>query len=255
VTNETTSPAAVTTAPVGIEVKNAHIQYKVYEDRSSSIKSRVLDGFRSRRSTQVHAVKGVSFTVGVGEAVGLIGRNGAGKSTLLRAIGGLQTLTEGSIRIRGEARLLRVGASLKPALSGHRNVLLGGLAIGLTLQEIEDKYEELVDFVDVGEAMYRPLNTFSSGMRARLVFAIATLKAPDILLIDEALAVGDKAFRRRSLAKLNAFRADAGTVVLATHRLGEIRKTCSRVIWIHQGEIVDDGKTADVLARYTELDQ
>ena len=192
----------------------------------------------------------MSFDVAIGEAVGIVGSNGSGKSTLLRAIAGLQSLESGSIRVRGEVGLLGVGAAFKPTLSGYRNVFLGGLAMGMSREQIDDKMEEIVAFSGLGDAMGRPMNTYSSGMRARLAFSIATLRVPDILLIDEALAVGDKEFRAKSLERIREIQAAAGTVVMVTHNLNEIRETCSRVVWLEDGELHADGPVDDVLPRY-----
>jgi teichoic acid transport system ATP-binding protein len=235
---------------VAVSVRNVDVRYRVYEEQFFSARELVARGFRSRHSTNVHAVRDVSFDVPVGEAVGIVGSNGSGKSTLLRAIAGLQSLAGGMIFVRGEAQLLGVGAALKPTLSGYRNVLLGGLAMGLSRSEIVDQMDSIVEFSGLGEAMGRPLNTYSSGMRARLAFSIATLRIPDILLIDEALAVGDKEFRERSLERIREIRDQAGTVIMVTHNLSEIRSACTRAIWLEDGEIVMDGGVSPVLTQY-----
>jgi teichoic acid transport system ATP-binding protein len=235
---------------LSIVVDRADIRYRVYEEPQLSARKLVSRGFRGRRSTTVHAVREVSFAVRIGEAVGIVGSNGSGKSTLLRAVAGLQTLTSGSIRVRGEVGLLGVGAALKPTLTGRRNIFLGGLALGMSATEIEDLLPEVIDFTDLGEAINRPMNTYSSGMRARLAFAISTLRVPDILLIDEALAVGDKDFRSKSLARLNEIKERAGTIIMVSHNLSEIRQTCERAIWLDRGELRLDGHTEQVLAEY-----
>ena len=233
-----------------VSIEHVHVRYRVYEEQFHSARNLVSGGFRSRSATEVHAINDVSLEIAVGEAVGIIGSNGSGKSTLLRSIAGLQSLAEGTIRVRGEAHLLGVGAALKPALSGYRNVILGGLAMGLTRRVIETQMDEIAEFSGLGSAMGRPLNTYSSGMRARLSFSIATLRVPEILLIDEALAVGDKSFRERSLERINEIRAAAGTVVMVTHNLEEIRSTCTRAVWLDAGHVVEDGDVTEVLAHY-----
>lgn len=235
---------------VSVEVANADVKFHIYEEQQLSMRELVSRGFKGRTSTTVHAVKGVSFAVHVGEAVGIVGSNGSGKSTLLRAIAGLQSLEVGSIRVRGEAQLLGVGSALKPALSGYRNVMLGGLAMGLKRSEIETQFDDIIEFSGLRDAMARPMRTYSSGMKARLAFSIATLRVPDVLLIDEALAVGDQEFRERSLDRISEIREQAGTVIMVTHNMGEIRKSCSRAIWLEQGELVADGPVEDVLDRY-----
>ncbi len=240
----------VSSALVSVSVRHLDIKYKVYEDQVFSARELVGRGFRSRKSTIVHAVKDLSFELHIGEAVGIVGSNGSGKSTLLRAIAGLQSPAAGAVFVRGEPHLLGVGAALKPALSGYRNVMLGGLAMGMTREEVEAELEGVREFSGLGEAMARPMNTYSSGMRARLSFSIATLRIPDVLLIDEALAVGDQDFRTRSLARINEIREQASTVVMVTHNVNEIRQTCTRCLWLDQGELVADGAVDDVLERY-----
>jgi len=235
---------------VSVSVRRLDIKYKVYEDQVFSARELVGRGFRSRKSTIIHAVKDMSFDFHVGEAVGIVGSNGSGKSTLLRAIAGLQPPAGGSVLVRGEPHLLGVGAALKPALSGYRNVMLGGLAMGMTRDEVEAQLDAVQEFSGLGEAMTRPMNTYSSGMRARLSFSIATLRIPDVLLIDEALAVGDQEFRAKSLARINEIRSQASTVVMVTHNVNEIRQTCTRCLWLERGELIADGDVADVLGRY-----
>ena len=238
------------TAPLSIVVRDADVRYTVYEEPHVSARKVVSRGFKARRKIQVHAVKRATFDVTVGEAVGVVGANGSGKSTLLRAIAGLQSLASGTIKVRGDVGLLGVGAALKPSLSGYRNVMLGGLALGMTQDEIESKLDEIVEFSGLGDAMARPMNTYSSGMRARLAFSISTLRVPDILLIDEALAVGDKDFRAKSLARLGEIREEAGTILMVTHNLNEIRQTCTRALWLDHGDLVADGEVEEVLDQY-----
>lgn len=235
---------------VAVAVSSVDIRYRVYEEQFNSARNLVSSGFRSRRATQVHAVNGVSFEVGIGEAIGIIGSNGSGKSTLLRAIAGLQSLSNGTIRVRGDAHLLGVGAALKPMLSGYRNVVLGGLAMGLDRSEVEGRMDEVVEFSGISDAMGRAMTTYSSGMRARLAFSIATLRVPDVLLIDEALAVGDVDFRERSLQRVKEIREQAGTVLMVTHNFNEIRQSCTRAIWLDQGNLVLDGPADEILKAY-----
>ncbi len=235
---------------LSVNVAHADIRYRVYRDQFFSARNMISRGFRGRQSAEVHAVKDVSFQVRTGEALGIIGSNGSGKSSLLRAIAGLQSLTGGLIEVRGRTGLLGVGAALKPGLSGYRNVLLGGLAMGLTRSEIEAEMDDVVEFAGIGEAMQRPMQTYSSGMQARLAFSIATLRVPDILLIDEALAVGDRDFRTRSLERIDKIRAEAGTVIMVSHSLSEITSSCTRAIWLDNGVLRMEGDPKDVVAAY-----
>ena len=246
----TTHDAELAGAPVSVVVNGADIRYRVYEERRLSARELVSRGFRSRHSTEIHAVQDVSFQVRVGEAVGIVGSNGSGKSSLLRAIAGVQSLSNGSIQVRGRTGLLGVSAALKPALSGYRNVMLGGLALGMTRTEIEAEMDSVVEFSGLRDAMNRPLSTYSSGMQARLAFSVATLRVPDVLLIDEALAVGDLDFRAKSLERIEEIREQAGTVVLVSHNLGEVTASCSRALWLEKGTLRADGPADKVVAAY-----
>jgi teichoic acid transport system ATP-binding protein len=239
---------------IAIAVRDLHVRFKVFSDRQLTSVELMRRGFRSRESSFVHAVRGVSFDVNVGEAVGLIGSNGSGKSTTLRAIAGLEQPTEGQVLVRFQPHLLGVQTALQPQLSGRRNIVLGCLAMGLTMDEITERMDDVIRFSGLQNAIQRPLKTYSSGMRARLSFSIATLRTPEILLVDEALAVGDRKFRRRSLARIREIQQNAGTIVMVTHNLGEIRKTCSRVIWLDEGRIVTDGPVDEVLEQYEAAD-
>jgi teichoic acid transport system ATP-binding protein len=220
---------------------------RVQQQASRSILKRVPRG----KMTEVKAVRGVSFTLRQGEAVGLVGRNGSGKSTLLRAIAGLITPSAGQVWAHGEPALLGVNAALIPQLSGERNVVLGGLALGLRPDEVKERFDDVVDFAGVKEAIEMPMKTYSSGMSARLRFAIATTKTPPVLLIDEALAVGDAEFRRKSEKRIAKLREEAGTVVLVSHSLGTILDSCNRCIWLDKGQIKMDGEVQEVLNAYS----
>jgi teichoic acid transport system ATP-binding protein len=237
---------------LSVKVEGLRIEYKVYEDQPLGFRDLVSRGFKSRRSTLVRAIDRLDLEVRVGEALGIVGSNGSGKSTLLRAIGGLQSPTEGRILVRGEPHLLGVGAALQPALSGYRNVILGGLAMGMSRDEVNSALPEVEEYSGLGEAMARPMKTYSSGMRARLAFSIATLRVPDVLLIDEALAVGDREFRQRSLDRINEIRENASTVIMVTHNLNEIRQTCDRAVWLDRGRLRADGSVAEVLDLYEQ---
>lgn len=240
------------TSQISVSVRNLNVDYQVYEELNTGEGSVRRRRMRSRRSTTVHAVKNVSFDICIGEAVGIVGSNGSGKSTLLRAIAGLQSKSAGTVLVRGEARLLGIGAALKPPLSGYRNVVLGGLAMGMDRVAIEAQMDSVAAFSGLGDALARPMRTYSSGMRARLAFSIATLRVPDVLLIDEALAVGDRKFRQKSLRRINEIREQAKTVIMVTHNLGEIRQTCSRAIWLELGRVVADGSVAEILESYEQ---
>lgn len=236
-----------------IEIKNASVVYRVYHDHRLSFRERLISRRRSREYTSVRAVTDVSLTVRTGEVIGLIGSNGSGKSTLLSAIAGLQPLAAGTIKVRGEPTLLGVGAVLDAQLSGARNVMLGCLALGMSRREADARFDDIVDFAGLRTAIGRPMRTYSSGMRSRLHFSIATSVNPDILLIDEVLAVGDRDFRRRSLARITDLQKKAKVVVLVTHSLHQVRKVCSRAVWLEQGRLMADGSPQEVLDQYVEF--
>ena len=235
-------------------VDDVHVEYKVLATgkRASADDSARKLLQRSRSTRSVHALKGVSFTAYEGDSLGIIGSNGSGKSTLMRAIVGLTPTSQGSIYASSRPSMLGVGAALLRDLSGERNVILGGLALGLTLDEIESQYEEIVDFAGIRDFIDLPMRTYSSGMTARLKFAIATARDHDILIVDEALAVGDKNFRQRSEARIREIRDNAGTVFLVSHSMQSIRDTCNRVIWINKGDLMMDGKPEEVIEAYED---
>ncbi|MEU1851919.1 ABC transporter ATP-binding protein [Streptomyces sp. NPDC019990] len=218
--------------------------------------NRILRRERTEKAAgvrRVHAVKNVSFVAYRGEAIGLIGTNGSGKSTLLKAVAGLLPVENGQIYTNGQPSLLGVNAALMNDLTGERNVHLGGLAMGMSREQIRDRYQEIVDFSGInekGDFITLPMRTYSSGMAARLRFSIAAAKDHDVLLIDEALATGDRSFQKRSEDRIRELRKHAGTVFLVSHNNKSIRDTCDRVLWLERGELLMDGPTADVLKEY-----
>jgi teichoic acid transport system ATP-binding protein len=232
-------------------VDDVHVVYKVKSDRAkSSSRSRLLSG--PPRRSEVHAVRGVSFVAYQGESIGLLGRNGSGKSTLLRVIAGLLPATKGIVYADGQPTLLGVGAALMSELSGARNIRLGGLAMGLTNKQIDEGFDEVVEFSGLGEFIHNPLNTYSSGMGARLRFAIATARTPPVLLVDEALATGDAAFRKKSESRIRRLREEAGTIFVVSHSLPSIIESCTRAIWMDQGQVLADGDVEEVAELYTQ---
>ncbi|MEU0675631.1 ABC transporter ATP-binding protein [Streptomyces sp. NPDC006172] len=202
---------------------------------------------------KVHAVRNVSFVAYRGEAIGLIGTNGSGKSTLLKAVAGLLPVENGQIHTDGQPSLLGVNAALMNDLTGERNVHLGGLAMGMSREQIKERYDDIVEFSginDKGDFITLPMRTYSSGMQARLRFSIAAAKDHDVLLIDEALATGDRSFQKRSEERIRELRKHAGTVFLVSHSNKSIRDTCDRVLWLERGELRMDGPTEEVLKAY-----
>ncbi|WP_448059162.1 ABC transporter ATP-binding protein [Cellulomonas hominis] len=198
----------------------------------------------------VRALAGVSLVARSGDAIGVIGLNGSGKSTLLRVIAGVEMPHRGQVRARSAPVLLGVNAALLPELSGRENVRLGCLAMGMTSAEAEAAYPEVLEVAGIGAAIHHPMKTYSSGMGARLKFAIAAAANPQVLLIDEALATGDAAFRERSERRMEQLRGRAGCVFLVSHAAKTIEETCTRAIWLHRGHVVIDGPAYEVAQMY-----
>jgi teichoic acid transport system ATP-binding protein len=240
-----------TSAPT-VVVDGLHVRYQVFASGKATKAGMGERVPRTRGIREVHALKGLSFVVRKGESIGVIGHNGSGKSTLLRAIAGLQPPTEGAVYASAQPALLGVNAALLNNLSGEKNVRLGALALGFTPSEVEATSEKIIDFAGLQEFRDLPMRTYSSGMQARLRFSIAIAKSQQILLVDEALAVGDKAFRGRSEQRIRDMRSEAGTVFLVSHSISSIVDTCTRVLWIDHGELRMDGEPQAVCDAYLE---
>lgn len=202
--------------------------------------------------TKIPALQDVSFTVRRGETVGVIGTNGSGKSTLMKLLTGKVRPTTGEVYATSTPIMLGVNAALVKSVSGRENVKLGCLAMGLTPEQADAKYDLIAEISGLDEAMDLPLKTYSSGMASRLQFAIATAVDPDILLIDEALNTGDAQFRSRTKKRLDEVREQAGCVFLVSHSLGTIRQMCTRVLWIEEGRLLADGDPSWVCEQYAE---
>ena len=228
--------------PLVLSARDVHVTYRVREDERASLGARARRGFRPPAMREVHAVRGVTLDVCEGESIGIIGRNGSGKSTFLSSVTGLLPASSGEIRARSRPTLLGVGAALRPLLSGRANIEIGCMAKGIQRAEIDEMFDDVVDFAGLREFIDMPLTAYSSGMKARLHFAISTVDRPDILLIDEALAVGDEEFKEKSAERLEEIRSSAGCVVLVTHALG-----------IDQGVVRAEGDARDVVAEYWDV--
>lgn len=241
--------------------EDLHIVYRVNggsrgKGSATAALNRMIRRGRDKGMREVHAVRGVTFVAYRGEAIGLIGSNGSGKSTLLKAVAGLIPAESGRVYTDGQPSLLGVNAALMNDLTGERNVILGGLAMGMTRAQVRERYQSIVDFSGIngkGDFISLPMRTYSSGMSARLRFSIAAAKDHDVLMIDEALATGDHKFRKRSEARIRELRKEAGTVFLVSHNNKSIRDTCDRVLWLEHGELRMDGPTEDVLKEYEEF--
>ncbi len=233
-----------------VVVDDVHVEYRVY----ASGKAVNPNAKRLRRANRgmrvVHALKGVSFVAYENESIGVIGSNGSGKSTLMRAMVGLTPPSAGAVYATSRPNMLGVGAALLPDLSGEHNIVLGGLALGFQKSEIAQLRDQIVEFAELSEFIDLPMRTYSSGMQARLKFAIAASQQHDILIVDEALSVGDKRFQARSEGRIREIRDNAGTVFLVSHSMKSIRDTCDRVIWLNKGVMVMDGPVDKVVDAY-----
>lgn len=233
-------------------VEDLHVTYRVFATGRAANGTRGGMLSRTRGIREVNALRGVSFVAYENESIGVIGSNGSGKSTLMRAVTGLTPASAGSVYAASRPNLLGVGAALMPNLSGEQNILLGGLALGFKKTEIAELRDQIVSFAALERVIDLPMRTYSSGMQARLKFAIATAKRHEILIVDEALAVGDKRFRRRSEERIREIQENAGTVFLVSHSMGSIRNTCARTIWLRDGQVAMDGDTETVVTAYED---
>jgi len=235
---------------IAIKLDNVHVHYEVLAERNERIALAAGNRFRRRVNYTVRALEGISLELYRGDALGLIGHNGAGKTTILQVIGGLLQPSRGSVLVAHQPQLLGVAAALNPRISGRLNIQLGCLALGMTKAEVAALTPDIIDFTGIDEFIELPVETYSAGMSQRLSFAISTVSRPEILLIDEALAVGDEDFKVRSLARLRELRSEAGVVVLATHSLAEVAQSCNKVLWIHEGLTQMFGPPETVLPAY-----
>lgn len=230
---------------------DVHVEYSF--DVSGMRRLRSLFARERHGNNTVHAIRGVSLTARSGDVIGLLGRNGAGKSTLLRAMAGLLPVVSGTMWAVGQPVRLGVGAVLEPTLPAAENIMLGCLAMGMTRPEIEEMQDDIIAFAGIGAAADRPLSGYSSGMRSRIHFAIATAARPEILMVDEALSVGDAAFKRRSRERLLELAEGAHTVFIVSHNPADVTDLCTRAVWLEQGRIHDEGDVEPIVSAYQEF--
>jgi ABC-type polysaccharide/polyol phosphate transport system ATPase subunit len=237
------------TAPA-IVVQGVSVIYRPLVDRKPTLR-KSLGRLRHREKETLVALDAVSLTVDKGEAFGIIGANGAGKSTLLKVMAKTLKPDEGTVNVYGKtSTLLSLGLGMKHDLSGRRNVYLGGLAAGLRKAEIDNKFDSIVEYADIGSAIDRPVKTYSSGMFARLAFSVAMAMEPNIILLDEVLAVGDEAFREKSMQTMRNLLEEAGTIVFVSHTLPSVAEFCDRTMWLDRGRIRTMGESEDVVEQY-----
>lgn len=236
-----------------IQVKEITKVYKLFDSNVARVKD-ALSLTRKKLYKEHYALNKLSFNVRRGEAVGIIGVNGAGKSTILKIITGVLQPTSGEVVIDGRiSALLELGAGFNPEYTGMRNIYLNGMMIGFTKEEIDEKLDEILKFADIGEFINQPVKSYSSGMFVRLAFAVAINIDPEILIVDEALSVGDVFFQNKCFHKFEEFRKQGKTIIFVSHDLSSIRKYCDRAVLLNHGEKVGDGSPAEVIDMYKKL--
>ena len=225
---------------------------RYHPDRPGTLQEAVAKGLRRMRHVErFWGLKDVSFTVDAGRTVGVVGANGSGKSTLLRLIGGVGRPDRGRVQVDGRiGALLDLGAGFHPDLTGRENAVLGGILNGLTRRQVLDQMDAIVAFAEVEEALDNPIRTFSSGMQMRLAFAIAVQTSPDVLLIDEVLAVGDISFQRKCLDRMAHIKASGCAILLVSHETSTVAAFCDDAVWLDEGRLMAYGPAADIVRQY-----
>jgi ABC-2 type transport system ATP-binding protein len=245
----------VTDRPVVVEASAVSKKFRLMRERNNSLKATIMRG-RRVVADDFWALRDVSFQVYQGETFGLIGENGSGKSTMLKCLTKILRPTEGEVRVEGKvSALLELGAGFHPELSGRENVFLNGAILGLSQKDLKNRFDEIVDFAGVGPFIDEPVKNYSSGMYVRLGFSVAINVDPDILFVDEVLAVGDEAFQRKCNEKFAELRNAGKTIVLVSHSLGSVESLCDRVAWFSHGHLMKVGEAHEVIGAYTDTVQ
>lgn len=236
-----------------IQVDHVSMVFRMDINRPSGLKDWVMNFATGKRNIQeFQALKDISFTVKRGEVVGIIGRNGSGKSTLLKIISGIYRPTGGSVTLRGNVvPMLELGSGFDPELTGRENIFLNGAILGYSEEYLKNKQEEIIAFSELGDFINMPIKTYSSGMMMRLAFSVATVVNPEILIVDEILAVGDEFFQKKSFARMQELMSGGTTVLFVSHSLRQIQEICGRVVWLEDGHIRMSGDADAVCAQYT----
>ena len=237
-----------------IKVDDLTIRYRTTYEKTPTFKTAIVRFGRGQRAVSVvEAIKNLSFDIPEGTSMGVIGANGAGKSTLMRAVGGVLTPSSGRIEVRGQVSMLTLGVGFNGNLTGRENVVLGGLAGGLSREQVSERAEMIADFAEIGEFMDMPIRTYSSGMYQRLAFSVAVHMDPDILIVDEALSAGDASFREKAAARMKELMGEARAMLLVSHSLGSIKELCDEVIWLHKGRLMMHASPDECIDAYTKF--
>ncbi len=235
-----------------IEIQNLTKTYKMYASKKSKLLEVILPKYN--KHTEFKALDNLNLNVQQGEILGILGKNGAGKSTLLKIITGVAVQTSGTIKVNGKiSSLLELGTAFNPELTGEENIYQHGQVMGLTKKEIEEKKQEIIDFADIGEHLYQPVKTYSSGMFARLAFACAINVDPDILIVDEVLSVGDMAFQLKCFKKFQEFKDKGKTILFVTHNISDVLKNCTKTIILESGRKIFDGEVKEGIELYKKI--
>ena len=235
-----------------ITVENVSMHFRMDKNHTTSLKEWVVSFLKGKQQyEEFHALENVTFDVKRGEIFGVIGRNGAGKSTLLKVVSGIYKPTSGKAVSAGRiAPMLELGSGFDQELSGHDNIFLNGAILGFTEDFLKQKYDEIVAFSELGEFIHQPIKTYSSGMMMRLAFSVATIVEPEILIVDEILAVGDASFQQKSRARMLELMQGGTTVLFVSHAMSQIREMCDRVMWLDHGTVKMIGPTQEVCDAY-----
>ncbi|WP_172257040.1 ABC transporter ATP-binding protein [Saccharibacillus deserti] len=236
-----------------IEIKNVVKTYKLYHKPTDRLKE-ALSLSKKKHHQEFNALKGISFDVNQGDALGILGKNGSGKSTLLKMITGVLTPSAGQIEVRGKiAAILELGAGFNPEYTGRENVYLNGLMMGYTREEMEPRMAAIIDFADIGEFIDQPVKVYSSGMFARLAFAVSINVDPDILIVDEALAVGDIRFQTKCIDKMKELKSKGTTILFVSHAVEQVKRFCNKAVWIKDGQVQALGEASEVVDEYEDF--
>ena len=235
---------------IAIEIKNLSKEFKIFKDKPLTLKEKLLM-LRSDAYTQFKVLKDINLTVKKGESIGLIGHNGCGKSTLLSLIAGIMYPNAGSIKVNGRLScLIQLGAGFHPDFTGRENIYVNAAIFGMRRKDVDKNLDSIIDFSEIREFIDNPIRTYSSGMYLKLAFSVATHINPEILLIDEILAVGDMNFQKKCFAKMEEFKRNKVTIILVSHNLNAVEKFCDRCIWLQDGIIKQDGSSKPVIKEY-----
>jgi lipopolysaccharide transport system ATP-binding protein len=238
-----------------LEFDNVGVRFRMYREKVITLKEAVLRRFQHLKTADdFWALQEIDVRIAAGESVALIGHNGSGKSTLLKVAAGVLQPTTGTVRISGRVSpMIELAAGFDPDLTGRDNVFLNGALMGYSRKEMKEKFDRIVDFSELGEFIDMPVKNYSSGMYARLGFAIAADVEPDILIIDEILAVGDEKFQAKCMERINSIRKSGCTIIYVSHAMESVQRLCDRVVVLHHGHLVFDGAADPAIARYRDL--